>query len=68
MQPGSASLLALMNDPDHRVVLAMDRSVWDAEWFGCHPCRNTSSVRIATADVKEKLLPHFGRAPLLVDL
>lgn len=68
VQPGSASLLALMNDPEHRVTLAMDRSVWEAEWFGCHPCRNTSSVRIATADVKEKLLPHFGRTPLLVDL
>ena len=68
VQPGSASILALMNDPEHRVVLAVDRSVWEAEWFGCHPCRNTSSLRLATADVREKLLPHTGHVPLIVDL
>ena len=66
--PGSASLLGLLFDTDHRVTLAMDRTVAQAEWFGCHPCRNTSSLRLRTADVLEKLLPHTGHTPILVDL
>lgn len=66
--PGSASLLGLLFDTEHRVTLAMDRTVAEAPWFGCHPCRNTSSLRLKTADVLEKLLPHTGHAPVLVEL
>ena len=53
---GSASILGLMNDTEHRVTLAMDRTVAESEWFGCHPCRNTSSLRIATKDILETFL------------
>ena len=38
---GSASILGLMNDTEHRVTLAIDRTVAEDEWFGCHPCENT---------------------------
>ena len=68
VQPGSASILALMNDTDHRVQLCVERSVWDAEWFGCHPCRNTSSLRLKTADLKTVFLPYTGHEPIIVDL
>ena len=67
VQPGSASILALMNDPDHRVELCVERSVWESEWFGCHPCRNTSSLRIKTADLKTLFLPHTGHEVTVVD-
>ena len=60
VQPGAASVLALMNDPAHRVTLAMDRQVIESEFFGCHPCRNTSSVKLKTADVLEGFLKHTG--------
>lgn len=66
--PGSASILGLMNDGDHRVTLAMDRSIYDSEWFGCHPCRNTSSLRLKTRDILEKFLPHTGHSVTVVDL
>ena len=68
VQPGSASILALMNDPDHRVQLCVERSVWEAEWFGCHPCRNTSSLRLKTSDIKTVFLPHTGHEAIVVDL
>ena len=68
VQPGSASILSLMNDPSHRVTLAMDRQVVETEHFGCHPCRNTSSVKLKTADVLEVFLKHTGHAPIVVDL
>ena len=68
VQPGSASVLALMNDPDHRVTLALDRQVVESEYFGCHPCRNTSALRLKTADVLEIFLKHTGHEPIIVDL
>lgn len=68
VQPGSATVLALMNDTDHRVQLCVERSVWDAEWFGCHPCRNTSSLRLKTADLKTVFLPYTRHEPIVVDL
>jgi len=66
--PGSASVLALMNDPIHRVQLVLDRSVAQAPWFGCHPCLNTSSLRLRTEDILHIFLPHTGHEPVLVDL
>lgn len=52
--PGSVSVLGLMNDTQKRVQLLVDEDVLKAELFGCHPCINTSSLRLKTADV-------FGR-------
>ena len=68
VQPGSASILALMNDTEHRVQLCVERSVWDSEWFGCHPCRNTSSLRLKTEDIKTVFLPYTGHEAIVVDL
>lgn len=68
VHPGSVSVLALMNDPAHRVRLIVDRDVLEEEWFGCHPCENTSSLRFATRDLQEKILPALGREPVLVTL
>ena len=65
---GSASILGLMNEIGHQVTLAMDRTVVEAEWFGCHPCRNTSSLRLKTADVLHKFLPDTGHEVVIVDL
>ena len=66
--PGSATILGLMNDKDHKVRLILDSSVLAQERFGCHPCINTSSLALSMADMREKLLPHLGVEPLLVDL
>ena len=55
--PGSLSVLGLMNDHDHHVELLVDEDVLKGEFFGCHPCINTSSLRIKTADLMEKIIP-----------
>ena len=57
--PGSASVLGLMNDAGHRVTPVVDKAVWEQEWFGCHPCRNTSSLKIKTEDIR-RFLAHMG--------
>ncbi len=68
VHPGSASILGLMNDPEHRVTLALDRQVMECEYFGCHPCRNTSSLRLKTTDVLDIFLKYTNHEPILVDL
>ena len=55
--PGSATVLGLMNDSQNRVRLVIDRDVLRHEYLGCHPCINTSSLRMRTADLIEKVLP-----------
>ena len=60
LHPGSVSVLGLMNDHDHRVRLLIDEDVLEEEQFGCHPCMNTSSIRFATKDLVDKILPAIG--------
>ena len=66
--PGSVSVLGLMNDHDHHVELLMDADVLKGEYFGCHPCINTSSLRLKTADLMEKIIPAMGHEPRMVTL
>lgn len=66
--PGSLSVLGLMNDHDHRVRLLVDQDLLKEAYVGCHPCINTSSLRLETADVMEKLIPALGHQPTMVDL
>ena len=66
--PGSVSVLGLMNDHDHHVELLMDEDVLKGEYFGCHPCINTSSLRIKTADLMEKIIPAMDHPARIVTL
>ncbi|MCR5641087.1 MAG: prolyl-tRNA synthetase associated domain-containing protein [Lachnospiraceae bacterium] len=54
--PGSVSVMGLMNDRENRVQLLVDEDVLQAEYVGCHPCINTSSLRIKTRDVFDRFL------------
>ena len=66
--PGSVSVLGLMNDRDHHVELLMDEDVLKGEYFGCHPCINTSSLRIKTKDLMEKIIPAMDHPARIVTL
>ena len=66
--PGSVSVLGLMNDHDHRVELLIDKDVLKGEFIGCHPCINTSSLRLKTSDLMEKIIPAMGHEPRIVSL
>ena len=68
VEPGSATILSLMNDQDHQVTLLLDAPVLRLARFGCHPCKNTSTLNIATADLLSKFLPHLKREPIVVNL
>ena len=66
--PGSVSVMGLMNDADNNVQLLIDEDLLKEEYFGCHPCINTSSLRISTADLTAKLLPAMHHEPVIVHL
>lgn len=66
--PGSVSVLGLMNDKDWYVDLLIDKDVLDAEYIGCHPCINTSSLKIKTSDIIQKFLRHTGHRHTVVRL
>ncbi len=66
--PGSVSVMGLMNDHEKKVRLVIDRDVLKAEYFACHPCINTSSLRFRTEDLTEKVIPAMGHDPILVEL
>ena len=66
--PGSATIMALMNDPDNQVQLIIDEEVSALEDFGCHPCINTSSLKLRTSDLLTKFLPALDYSYTLVDL
>ena len=67
--PGSVSVLGLMNDHENRVRLLIDRDVLENHpYLGCHPCINTSSLKIRTQDLLDVILPAIHHPYTLVDL
>ena len=66
--PGSVSVMGLMNDKEKKVRLLIDKDVLQDEYFACHPCINTSSLRFKTSDLMEKVIPAMGHEPTMVCL
>ena len=66
--PGSSSIMGLANDTENHVQLLMDEDLKAGEYLGCHPCINTSSLKLRTADVFEKFLPAVHHEPIFVHL
>lgn len=66
--PGSLSVLGLINDRENRVQLLIDEEVLKDDAIGCHPCVNTSSLRLSTAELMDRVLPATGHVPRIVTL
>ena len=64
--PGSASVMGLINDTEHRVQLLVDDDVISSEYVGCHPCINTSSLRIRSEDIFNKFVRATGHDFIIV--
>jgi len=68
LHPGSVSIMGLMNDHDNRVQLIIDEDVVSGEFVGCHPCENTTSLKMKTEDLLNKFLPAVNHNPIFVKL
>ena len=66
--PGSVSVLGLMNDKEHHVQLLIDEDLLKEPYIGCHPCINTSSLKIDMKDMMEKIIPAMEHKPIFVKL
>lgn len=66
--PGSVSVMGLMNDKENRVQLLIDGDVLRSDYVGCHPCMNTSSLRLKVSDLMDRILPAIHHDPITVVL
>ena len=66
--PGSVSVLGLMNDTENAVQLVLDKPIAASARIGCHPCINTSTLKLRMADAVDILIPALAHAPTYVDL
>lgn len=68
LTPGAVSPMGLLNDVEGDVTLVIDKDVVVGENIGCHPCVNTSSIKLSTLDFLEKYLPSVKHSPIYVEL
>ena len=66
--PGSVSIMGLMNDRENKVQLLIDEDLRKSEYLGCHPCINTSSLKIRTGDVFGPFIKAVHHEPVFVRL
>lgn len=66
--PGSVSVLGLMNDSQNVVRLLVDKDILSDEYIGCHPCVNTTSLKIKTSDIFDKLINATNHNKTIVEL
>jgi len=51
IEPGSVSVLAVINDSQANVEVLVDRELWQEESFQCHPLVNTATLVIIKEDI-----------------
>lgn len=66
--PGSLSILGLQFDKENVVKLLVDEDILKSEWLGCHPCINTTSLKMPTKDAFGVLLKEMGHEMQTVTL
>ncbi|MDA0379370.1 MAG: prolyl-tRNA synthetase associated domain-containing protein [Bacteroidetes bacterium] len=67
VEPGSVTLMGVMNDKDRAVEVVIDRQVWDADAVRCHPLVNTSTLVLESEGVRQ-LLAATGHEPNVMEV
>ena len=68
LTPGEASVMGILNDPEGRVKVVIDKTVAEAEWFACNPGANTTHLRFRTKQLINNFLPAEGHKPEIIML
>ena len=68
IKPGSLSVMGLIYDSGCAVRLIIDKDLLEEEYTGCHPCVNSSSMKIKTADILNVFVPATHHTVTLVEL
>ena len=67
LEPGSVTLLGVMNDTVKAVQVVVDKALWDATALQCHPLVNTATLVISLNDIR-KFLAATGHSPTVMDV
>jgi Ala-tRNA(Pro) deacylase len=67
LTPGAVTVLGLVNDPAHEVLVVLDRDVDSAESWQCHPLHNAATLVIARGGI-DRFLALTGHTPAVVDV
>jgi Ala-tRNA(Pro) deacylase len=67
VEPGSVSLLAIVNDQDNTVEVFVDRTLWSSDAFQFHPLVNTSTLVISKEGI-EKFCGAAGHEVRVIDV
>ena len=68
LSPGEASVMGVLNDPDGKVQVVVDKVVADAEWFACNPGANTTHIKFKTKQLLDNFLPAEGHKAEIIML
>lgn len=66
--PGSATVLAVINDKDNLVQVVIDKEVADNEYFACNVSDSRRHIKIKTKDLLEIILPNLDHEAKIVEL
>ena len=65
---GSASVLSLLHDPEHKVHLVLDRQALIAPWYGCSDTTTTGYMKLVTDELLHTFLPYVDHLPTILDI
>ena len=67
VEPGSVTMLAVVNDEAGAVEVVVDAKVWAAERLRCHPLVNTATLSITRSDI-ERLFATTGHSAHVLEV
>jgi Ala-tRNA(Pro) deacylase len=67
VRPGSVTPFALVNDPERRVAVVLDKSMLEHDPLNYHPLKNDRTTAISPADLL-RFIAACGHRPCIVDL
>ncbi|MEM6441513.1 MAG: prolyl-tRNA synthetase associated domain-containing protein [Pseudomonadota bacterium] len=66
VRPGAVTPLAVLNDPERQVRLAIDAQLFAERIINCHPLHNEATVAISTRDLR-RVFAETGHEALEID-
>ena len=68
LEPGSASVMGILNDQEGKVKVVIDKAVADEKWFACNPGANTTHIKFKTGNLINNFLPAEKHKPEILML
>lgn len=67
VDPGSVTILAVINDTEKKVEVVFDRALWHSQSFLCHPLINTSTLVISKEGIR-RFFELTGHGVIVLDV